>query len=61
MLCFMLSLKIIVKGRFPCRRSTYKPHAITWAEVSEEAPTGKLFRMHALDREGRPVLVMRPR
>ncbi|KAK9843107.1 hypothetical protein WJX74_007090 [Apatococcus lobatus] len=42
-------------------RSSYKPHEITWAEVSEEATTGKLFRMHTLDREGRPVLVMRPR
>ena len=44
-----------------CRRLSYKPHLITWAEVSEEAATGKLFRMHALDRDGRPVLVMRPR
>lgn len=48
-------------GLLQCRRSTYKPHEITWAEVAEEASTGKLFRMATLDREGRPVLVMRPR
>ncbi|KAK9818152.1 hypothetical protein WJX72_007873 [[Myrmecia] bisecta] len=42
-------------------RLTYKPHEITWAEVKHEASTGKQFRMQARDRDGRVVLVMRPR
>lgn len=44
-----------------CRRRTYRPDAITWAEIEPEAETGKQFRLPVKDKEGRAVLLMRPR
>lgn len=42
------------------RRRTYKPHDITWDSIAAEA-TGKQFVMPILDREGRQIVIMRPR
>ncbi len=42
------------------RRRTYKPHEITWDSIAAEA-TGKQFLMSAEDKEGRQIVVMRPR
>jgi hypothetical protein len=42
------------------RRRTYKPHEITWDSIAAEA-TGKQFLMPAEDKEGRQIVVMRPR
>lgn len=44
-----------------CRRTSYKPHRIQWQDVEEEAKTGKLYVAEAADKDGRPVVVMRPR
>ena len=46
---------------WPCRRKTYRPDAITWQEIEPEAVTGKQFRLGVRDKQGRAVLVMRPR
>lgn len=43
------------------RRRTYRPDAITWADIEPEAVTGKQFRLPVKDKEGRAVLLMRPR
>ena len=50
------------------RRNDYKPEAIKWEEVAPEGETGKQFLLPdldgtgvALDRAGRPVLILRPR
>ena len=47
----------------PCtgRRATYKPHQIRWEDIQEEAKTGKTFILQTPDKEGRPVIIMRPR
>ena len=42
------------------RRRTYKPHEITWDSIASEA-TGKQFVMPVEDKEGRQIVVMRPR
>lgn len=42
-------------------RSTFRPDAITWQEIEPEAVTGKQFRLGVRDKQGRAVLVMRPR
>ncbi|EPS69254.1 hypothetical protein M569_05512 [Genlisea aurea] len=42
-------------------RSEYKPDEIRWEEVAEEAATGKIYQWNYQDRQGRPVLIMRPR
>ncbi|CAA7398300.1 unnamed protein product [Spirodela intermedia] len=41
-------------------RLKYKPEAIRWEEIAEEAKTGKIYRAKYLDKFGRPVLVMKP-
>ncbi len=46
---------------FTHRRKTYRPDAIAWAEIEPEAVTGKQFRLGMKDKDGRAVLVMRPR
>ncbi|KAI8475407.1 MAG: CRAL/TRIO domain-containing protein [Monoraphidium minutum] len=42
-------------------RVEQQPHAITWAMVEAEAASGKNFVSPYPDREGRPVVTMRPR
>lgn len=42
-------------------RLEYKPHLITWDQVESEGTTGKQFVYPALDKNGRPVVLMRPR
>ncbi|KAI7754254.1 hypothetical protein M8C21_018013 [Ambrosia artemisiifolia] len=42
-------------------RMNYKPEEIRWEHVAAEAATGKLYRSSFLDKQGRSVLVMRPR
>eukprot|EP00249_Psilotum_nudum_P011154 c22997_g1_i1 orf=348-1283(-) len=41
-------------------REEYKPEEIKWEEVAKEAETGKIYRGKFCDKQGRPVLVMRP-
>jgi hypothetical protein len=43
------------------RRLEYGPHSISWGDVEAEALTGKTFVSPFPDREGRPVVIMRPR
>eukprot|EP00882_Tetradesmus_deserticola_P003067 GHRQ01003256.1.p1 GENE.GHRQ01003256.1~~GHRQ01003256.1.p1 ORF type:complete len:298 (+),score=113.14 GHRQ01003256.1:180-1073(+) len=38
-----------------------RPQEIVWAQVEQEAETGKTFVSPYPDKEGRPVVVMRPR
>jgi hypothetical protein len=45
----------------PQRRVEAQPHLITWSMVAEEAASGKNFVSPYPDREGRPVVTMRPR
>ncbi|GFR40545.1 hypothetical protein Agub_g1118, partial [Astrephomene gubernaculifera] len=42
-------------------RLEYKPHLIKWEEVQEESATGKLYVYHVPDKQGRPIVLMRPR
>ncbi|KAL3148387.1 hypothetical protein ABBQ38_013843 [Trebouxia sp. C0009 RCD-2024] len=49
-----------LRGTLEWRR-TYRPDAITWADIEPEAVTGKQFRLPVKDKEGRAVLLMRPR
>jgi len=42
-------------------RVAYRPDSLAWSDVASEAATGKLFVSPHPDREGRPVVVMRPR
>ncbi|KAM0009253.1 putative CRAL-TRIO lipid binding domain, CRAL/TRIO domain, CRAL/TRIO domain superfamily [Helianthus debilis subsp. tardiflorus] len=42
-------------------RMNYQPEEIRWEHVAAEAETGKLYRSSFLDKQGRSVLVMRPR
>ncbi|KAD6119493.1 hypothetical protein R6Q59_025495 [Mikania micrantha] len=42
-------------------RMNYKPEEIRWEHVAAEAETGKLYRSSFMDKQGRSVLVMRPR
>lgn len=44
-----------------CRRMDYKPHLIRWSDVKGEALTGKHYLYDTLDKEGRPMILMRPR
>ncbi|CAL1355947.1 unnamed protein product [Linum trigynum] len=41
-------------------RSSYKPEEIRWPEVAHEGETGKIYRASFCDRQGRPVLILRP-
>ncbi|KAL2893892.1 Phosphatidylinositol transfer protein 3 [Bienertia sinuspersici] len=41
-------------------RLEFKPEQIRWEEVATEAETGKTYRSTAVDKNGRPVLIMRP-
>ncbi|CAN1188435.1 Phosphatidylinositol transfer protein 3 [Linum perenne] len=41
-------------------RADYKPQDIHWEEIAQEADTGKIYRSNCIDKQGRPVLVMRP-
>ncbi|KAG6394828.1 hypothetical protein SASPL_145418 [Salvia splendens] len=41
-------------------RHDYKPEEICWDDVAGEAETGKIYKSNYTDRNGRPVLVMRP-
>ncbi|KAE8707879.1 Sec14p-like phosphatidylinositol transfer family protein isoform 3 [Hibiscus syriacus] len=41
-------------------RLQYKPEAIQWEDIAQEAETGKIYRAIYCDKLGRPVLVMRP-
>lgn len=41
-------------------RKTYRPEEIRWHEVAIEGETGKVYRANFFDRDGRPVLVLRP-
>jgi hypothetical protein len=38
-----------------------RPQEIVWAQVEKEAETGKTFVSPHPDKEGRPVVMMRPR
>ncbi|KAI3806765.1 hypothetical protein L1987_22679 [Smallanthus sonchifolius] len=42
-------------------RMNYKPEEIRWEHVAAEAETGKLYRSSFMDKQGRSILVMRPR
>ncbi|XP_057794592.1 uncharacterized protein LOC131010906 [Salvia miltiorrhiza] len=42
-------------------RLEYMPEEIRWGDVAAEAETGKIYRSSYKDKQGRPVLVMRPR
>ncbi|KAK9072144.1 hypothetical protein SSX86_008576 [Deinandra increscens subsp. villosa] len=42
-------------------RMNYKPEEILWEHVADEAETGKIYRSSYKDKNGRVVLVMRPR
>ncbi|KAI3672410.1 hypothetical protein L6452_38498 [Arctium lappa] len=42
-------------------RMNYKPEEICWEHISTEAETGKIYRSSYMDKNGRTVLVMRPR
>lgn len=44
-----------------CRRLETRPQEIVWAQVEKEAETGKTFVSPHADKEGRPVVMMRPR
>lgn len=41
-------------------RSTFKPEEIRWHDVANEGETGKVYRANFHDRNGRPVLILRP-
>lgn len=47
----------------PCgrRRASYKPDQIRWEDVAHEAADAKMWILDQPDREGRPVVLMRPR
>ncbi|KVH99547.1 hypothetical protein Ccrd_022217 [Cynara cardunculus var. scolymus] len=42
-------------------RMNYKPEEICWEHVAAEAETGKIYRSSYRDKNGRAVLVLRPR
>jgi hypothetical protein len=42
-------------------RSEFRPNEITWDDMEEEAARGKVFVLDHPDKEGRPVVFMRPR
>ncbi|KAI3689281.1 hypothetical protein L2E82_47235 [Cichorium intybus] len=42
-------------------RMNYKPEEIRWKDVAAEAETGKIYRSNYMDKDGRVVLVMRPK
>lgn len=42
-------------------RQTFKPHSTTWKDIAEEGATGKVFLMPFEDKEGRPIVMIRPR
>ncbi|XP_076885707.1 uncharacterized protein LOC143535269 [Bidens hawaiensis] len=42
-------------------RTNYKPEEILWEHVAAEAETGKIYRSSFKDKNGRVVIVMRPR
>lgn len=42
-------------------RESYKPHLITWADIESEAKLKKVTILDAPDKDGRPVVFMRPR
>lgn len=42
-------------------RVEQRPHAISWSSIEAEAASGKNFVSPFPDREGRPVVIMRPR
>lgn len=42
-------------------RAEYRPDRLTWERVNAEAARGKLFILEHPDKEGRPVVLMRPR
>lgn len=44
-----------------CRRLDTKPQEIQWSQVEKEAETGKTFVSPHPDKNGQPVVVMRPR
>ena len=42
-------------------RASYKPHLITWSEIESEVKLKKVTILDEPDRDGRPVVFMRPR
>ncbi|XP_047320240.1 phosphatidylinositol transfer protein 3-like [Impatiens glandulifera] len=42
-------------------RLQYKPEEIRWEHIAYEAELGKIYRLNFEDKQGRTVLVMRPR
>ncbi|GAX82158.1 hypothetical protein CEUSTIGMA_g9586.t1 [Chlamydomonas eustigma] len=42
-------------------RLEYKPHLLRWDDVKVEANSGKHFLYPAPDKQGRPIVMMRPR
>lgn len=42
-------------------RTNYKPEEIRWEDVAAEGETGKIYRSSYKDKNGRVVLVLRPR
>ncbi|KAG2596621.1 hypothetical protein PVAP13_5KG175700 [Panicum virgatum] len=41
-------------------RLAFKPENICWADIAQEAETGKIYRADYKDKQGRTVLVLRP-
>lgn len=41
-------------------RLVFKPEQIRWEDIVCEAESGKVYRSTSVDKEGRPILVMRP-
>eukprot|EP01024_Parvocaulis_polyphysoides_P001503 TRINITY_DN10409_c1_g3_i1.p2 TRINITY_DN10409_c1_g3~~TRINITY_DN10409_c1_g3_i1.p2 ORF type:complete len:326 (+),score=33.73 TRINITY_DN10409_c1_g3_i1:27-980(+) len=42
-------------------RKSFKPELLRWKDVSKEGETGKIFRLPVMDKNGRPVLILRSR
>jgi hypothetical protein len=42
-------------------RAEFRPEEITWDDMEDEAARGKVFVLDHPDKEGRPVVFMRPR
>jgi hypothetical protein len=42
-------------------REEFRPDEITWDDMEDEAARGKVFVLDHPDKEGRPIVFMRPR
>lgn len=59
--CYQSKHATAGKSDTTCRRNSYRPDLIKWGDIEPEAVTGKQFRLNVKDKQGRAVLVMRPR